>query len=90
MKIIIDAFGGDYAPLEPLKGAADAVKELGVEVLAGGDSAKMEACCKENHKLNQDEHNAFFFSSLFLGIHFNILACAHWPAHENFKPGNRT
>ena len=49
MKIILDAFGGDYAPLEPLKGAADAVKELGVEILAVGDIEKMEACCKENN-----------------------------------------
>lgn len=49
MKIIIDAFGGDHAPLEPLKGAADAVKELGVEILAVGDIAKMEACCRENN-----------------------------------------
>jgi len=49
MKIILDAFGGDYAPLEPLKGAADAVKELDVEILAVGDIAKMEACCKENN-----------------------------------------
>ena len=49
MKIILDAFGGDHAPLEPLKGAAWAVKELGVEVLAVGDIAKMEACCKENN-----------------------------------------
>ncbi len=49
MKIIIDAFGGDHAPLAPLQGARDAVKELGVEVLAVGDIAKMEACCKENN-----------------------------------------
>ena len=49
MKIIIDAFGGDHAPLEPLKGAADAVKELGVEILAVGDIAKMEAYCRENN-----------------------------------------
>ncbi len=49
MRIIIDAFGGDHAPLAPLQGARDAVKELGVEVLAVGDIAKMEACCKENN-----------------------------------------
>ena len=49
MKIILDAFGGDHAPLEPLKGAAWAVKELGVEVLAVGDIAKMKACCKKNN-----------------------------------------
>ena len=49
MKIIIDAFGGDLAPLEPLKGAAQAVQELGVEILAVGDIEKMKACCKENN-----------------------------------------
>ncbi len=57
MRIIIDAFGGDFAPLAPLQGAADAVKELGVEVLAVGDIAKMEACCKEN---NIDTTGIFF------------------------------
>lgn len=49
MKIIVDAFGGDFAPLAPLQGAADAVKEYGVEILAVGDIKKMEACCKENN-----------------------------------------
>lgn len=49
MKIIIDAFGGDFAPLEPLKGAAQAVKELDVEILAVGDIPTMEACCKDNN-----------------------------------------
>lgn len=49
MRIIVDAFGGDLAPLRPLQGAAMAVKELGVEILAVGDTAKMEACCKENN-----------------------------------------
>ena len=37
MKIIIDAMGGDNAPDAILQGAADAVKELGVEILAVGD-----------------------------------------------------
>ena len=40
MKIILDVFGGDHAPLEPLKGAAWAVKEMGVEiaiVVGGGN-----------------------------------------------------
>lgn len=49
MKIILDVFGGDLAPAEPLKGAAMAVKELGVEILAVGDIPTMEACCKENN-----------------------------------------
>ena len=37
MKIWIDGFGGDHAPDEVLKGAADAVREYGVEVTVVGD-----------------------------------------------------
>ena len=37
MKIVIDGFGGDNAPDEVLKGAALAVKDLGIEVLVTGD-----------------------------------------------------
>lgn len=49
MKIIIDIYGGDNAPLAPLKGAEMAVKELGVEIIAVGNEAKMkEICEKEN------------------------------------------
>lgn len=33
MKIIVDAFGGDNAPLEILKGCAEAVKELDLDIL---------------------------------------------------------
>ncbi len=39
MKIVIDGFGGDNAPDEVLKGAARAVKELGIEVAVTGDEA---------------------------------------------------
>ncbi|MBQ2964510.1 MAG: phosphate acyltransferase PlsX [Clostridia bacterium] len=48
MKIIVDAFGGDNAPLEILKGCALAVKELGVEILLVGDESRILACAKEN------------------------------------------
>ena len=47
MKIILDAFGGDHAPLAPLQGAEMAIKEYGVEIIAVGDVAKMEALCQE-------------------------------------------
>ena len=49
MKIIFDIYGGDNAPLAPLKGAEMAVKELGVEIIAVGNEAEMkEICEKEN------------------------------------------
>lgn len=37
MRIIIDAFGGDYAPDEMIKGAAAAVKEYGYDILLVGN-----------------------------------------------------
>ena len=33
MKIILDAFGGDHAPLAPLQGAEMAIKEVMIEGL---------------------------------------------------------
>lgn len=47
--IIVDAFGGDHAPLCNLQGAADAVKELGVAVTLVGDEQKINDCAKENN-----------------------------------------
>lgn len=48
MKIIVDAFGGDNAPLEILKGSAKAVEELGVEILLCGNGEKIRSCAAEN------------------------------------------
>lgn len=48
MNIIIDAMGGDNAPVEILKGAADAVKEYGVAITAVGRAADIEAAAKEH------------------------------------------
>ena len=49
MKIIADAFGGDNAPLEILKGCARAVRELNVEILLVGDEGKIKAVASENN-----------------------------------------
>ena len=37
MKIIVDAFGGDHAPLEILKGAMQAVDAYDVDIILTGD-----------------------------------------------------
>lgn len=47
MRIILDAMGGDFAPLGPLQGAARAVKELGVEVMLCGDEAQIKKLAEE-------------------------------------------
>lgn len=48
MKVIVDAFGGDNAPLEVIKGCARAVSELGVNVVLTGSRNKIEKCAAEN------------------------------------------
>jgi phosphate acyltransferase len=48
MKIILDAMGGDNAPLEIIKGAALAVKEYGIEVIAVGREADIKKAAQEN------------------------------------------
>lgn len=49
MKIIVDAFGGDNAPLEILKGSIDAQNEYGCEIILTGDESKIKACATENN-----------------------------------------
>lgn len=51
MKIIVDAFGGDNAPVEILKGCAAAVAEYGVNILLVGSKEKIEKVANENNIL---------------------------------------
>ena len=44
MRIAVDAFGGDNAPDEVIKGAAEAVKEYNVEVILTGDENRIREC----------------------------------------------
>ncbi len=48
MKIIVDAFGGDNAPLEIIKGTMLAVDEYGIEAVLVGDENKIKACAEKN------------------------------------------
>jgi fatty acid/phospholipid synthesis protein PlsX len=48
MKIIVDAFGGDNAPLEILKGCAQAVEGLDVDILLTGREEEIRRVAKEN------------------------------------------
>ncbi len=48
MKIAVDAFGGDNAPLEIIKGAADAVKEYGVDIVLTGNEEVIKKCAEDN------------------------------------------
>ncbi|MCQ2513520.1 MAG: phosphate acyltransferase PlsX [Ruminococcus sp.] len=48
MKIIIDAFGGDNAPLEILKGCAEAVKKFGINIILTGNENEIKKTASEN------------------------------------------
>lgn len=48
MKIIVDAFGGDNAPLEVIKGAAEAVSKLDVEVVLSGNEKIIKETAEKN------------------------------------------
>lgn len=47
-RIIVDAFGGDNAPLEVIKGCEQAVKELGVQIILTGSEEKIRKCAADN------------------------------------------
>lgn len=46
MRVVVDAFGGDNAPLEIVKGAAIASKELEIDITLTGDKEKIEEIIK--------------------------------------------
>ena len=48
MRIIVDAMGGDNAPLAPVQGAIQAAKEYGVEIVLVGRREEIEKALQEN------------------------------------------
>ena len=48
MKIIIDAFGGDNAPLEVIKGSIKARSDFNADICLVGDEEKIRKCAKDN------------------------------------------
>ena len=49
MRVAVDAFGGDNAPLEIIKGAYEAYKELNVQITLTGDKSVIEKIIKDNN-----------------------------------------
>lgn len=48
MRIIVDGFGGDNAPLEVLKGCVQAVDGLGVDITVVGNKEQIRSCARAN------------------------------------------
>ena len=56
MKVILDAMGGDNAPLEIVKGAIEAKKEYGIDIILVGDEDQIRNILKnENAEPNSFE-----------------------------------
>ena len=49
MKIIVDAFGGDHAPLEVIKGCQLAKQELQVDIILTGDENKIKQVAEQEN-----------------------------------------
>ena len=49
MRIIIDGFGGDNAPLEVLKGSLNAKSKLGVDITVVGNEENIRKCALDNN-----------------------------------------
>lgn len=48
MKIAVDAMGGDFAPLEIVKGAIEAAKDYGLPIILVGDEGKVCQCMESD------------------------------------------
>ncbi len=48
MRIIVDAMGGDNAPLEIIKGSIEAKAEYGIDITLVGDEAVVKKCALDN------------------------------------------
>lgn len=48
MNIVIDAFGGDNAPLEVIKGSIDAQRDFNIDVTLVGSEDKIRKCAADN------------------------------------------
>ena len=48
MRIVVDAFGGDNAPIEIIKGASIASHEYKVEITLTGDEKAIDKCILDN------------------------------------------
>ena len=79
MKIIVDGFGGDNAPLAVLEGCAAAVKEYGVElIVTGGESIIKKTAAEHRISLDKIEivHELFVYFDLVTVPQFDcFLLC---------------
>ena len=68
MKIAVDAFGGDNAPLSVIRGAHDAAREYGVNIILTGDKDIIEKCAADN-KIDLCRYRNTSYRQRFFDMH---------------------
>ena len=93
MKIIVDGFGGDNAPLAVLEGCAAAVKEYGVSLIVTGDEQKLKQTASA-HNIPLDGIE-FFHAPTVITMHDDPVSllkaksdCSMAAAFRLLKEGN--
>lgn len=66
MKIAIDAMGGDHAPLEPVKGAIDALQHIDAEMILIGDENQIHQELKK-YKYDESRVNVIHTTEIITG-----------------------
>ena len=84
MKIILDAMGGDNAPLAPVMGAVDAAKDFGAQVTLVGRSAEIMAVLKENGMDTLPAGIAIEEASDVVDMHDDPASVCRYPLHPWF------
>lgn len=75
MRIIVDAFGGDNAPVEIIKGSAAAIKEYCVDITLVGDENRIKDVC----------NNEGIDANLFKIIHSDSVISMNEPGSDIMK-----
>lgn len=69
MIIAVDAMGGDYAPAEIVKGAAQGSKLYGVDVILVGDETKIRQCLPQEFANSSSVHIRHAAEAIGMGEH---------------------
>ncbi len=76
MRIIIDAMGGDNAPMEIVRGAVDACREFGVDAALVGREDEVRACLAECGA-SEDEHISVVHAEDVISMHDDPSTAVH-------------
>ena len=82
MKIAIDAMGGDFAPLEIVLGALEAVRETEhIDVVLVGDKTQIFKILEDNNETNNPRISVYHASQVSEWMSIRVKHCARRRMH---------